>query len=397
MKQIALITDQFPPEYGAGKNRIIGLSSNLAGLGYHVHILTIPPLRYDNDILPPELADNDRISVYRKGNLKASRREAIYRPLRIIKRYLSHYILPDKNIDWFLSAYKPYEQYIIQHGIRTIMTSSPSFSAVLLGLKLRRRIDSISWIMDLRDPWYDNEITGFSRFNSAMIRNMEETAFEYADDITVVTMNMKKLYETKYPGKKIHLIRNGMSSIKSSILKTDNDRETVSITYTGILYPQRQKLLLKFIRAIADFNRDNEISIDFHFAGEMNKNTDSQIREILQNHYIHHGMLSRHRAMELSGKSDYLLLLCGNRYTIPSKLYDYMSMKKPVIALMSIDNSEINNIIKNYNSGICLQNKAGFKLQEIMKILQGSKPDLHYLKQFRYTEITGKLTEILDG
>lgn len=38
MKQLAVITDQFPPEYGAGKNRIIGLSSNLAAMGYHVHI-----------------------------------------------------------------------------------------------------------------------------------------------------------------------------------------------------------------------------------------------------------------------------------------------------------------------------------------------------------------------
>ncbi|MFO8061363.1 MAG: glycosyltransferase [bacterium] len=397
MRQIALITDQFPPEFGAGKNRIIGLSSNLAAMGYNIHILTIPPLRYDSDSGEKEVINNDRIHIYRKGNLNASRQEAIYRPLRIIKRYLSRYILPDKNTDWFLSAYKPYEQYIRHHGIRTVITSSPSFSAVLLGLKLRRRLGAIKWIMDLRDPWYDNEIIGFSRFNSAMIRNLEQTAFAFADDITVVTGNMKKLYGTKYPGMRIHLIRNGMSTLNSNTKIKDNDNETVNITYTGILYPQRQKLLLKFIRAIADFNEDSKRDIDFHFAGEMNKNTDRQIREILQNHYINHGMLSRQGAVALSGMSDYLLLLCGNRYTIPSKLYDYMSMGKPVIALMSIDNSEIHNIIKKYNSGICLQNDADFNLQGIMKSLQGSEPDLNYLKQFRYSKITEKLTEVLDG
>ena len=61
--------------------------------------------------------------------------------------------IPDPKVYWIKPSIKRLIKKIQEEDIKYIITTGPPHSMHLIGLGLKKRLPSLKWIADFRDPW----------------------------------------------------------------------------------------------------------------------------------------------------------------------------------------------------------------------------------------------------
>jgi glycosyltransferase involved in cell wall biosynthesis len=217
LEKVLFISYQFPPKGGPGVHRSINLVKHLPDYGYLPIVLT-----------------TDRESLIKgKYNIDDSLIESIpidtkiirtpsYEPNKLVEFFMKikiyrviwaifYPLLWEWSVIWAIKNYRTAKKIIEDNEIKLVYTSSGPFSSMLLGWRLKKKLDII-WVADLRDPFSDAYAWQFpTKFHWYLMRKFERILFSKPDKLVVNTDEVKKLYiKRRYLDEKnIQVINNG--------------------------------------------------------------------------------------------------------------------------------------------------------------------------------------------
>jgi glycosyltransferase involved in cell wall biosynthesis len=219
----------------------------------------------------------------------------------------------------------------------------------LLGYYIQRRF-KLPWIADFRDPW----ITGANlkpqgRFLLHWQSGWERKVIAHADIVIANAPRAAERLRQAFPPHqhKIQTILNGFDPENFDIVPGRHSTNgTLHILHTGEMYCGRDpKPFLDVMQDIhCNGNGDeNSPPIRVHFLGRSEMGCH-QFRTEIERRGLNHlieisGQVPYNQATQAMTRSDILLLFDtpGRRAGVPAKLYEYIGVGRPVLALAERD------------------------------------------------------------
>lgn len=282
-KRILIVSYHFYPDAAVGARRMSELARHLCRDGWQVVVITAK-LKHDAEAkvdpaLALDLPGLHRIEIpqppkvlpvllrwikhlrNKKGGPKPSPAPQVdadgiqvqeTRLQRLKRLFHSLEQLVDQRKLWAAMAAVRASALAARQPFDAVISSGPPMSAHLAVLLARPLLRS-HWIIDLRDPWCDQN-HGYSELHSSVShrinRVLERRALTAADAISVTSPGYAALLRNTYLGKRadIHLVLNGFDFDLESSLPPQGRLE---LLYAGTLYYNRNPIPL--LNAISRF------------------------------------------------------------------------------------------------------------------------------------------------
>jgi glycosyltransferase involved in cell wall biosynthesis len=371
MKKVLIITYYWPPSGGAGVQRWLKFVKYLPQFGIEPVVLTVDPEQAAYPVIDASLEKDvaENVRVYRTpctdyfkfyrlfsgkkelptGGISSDGKSSLKQKIMGFVR--GNLLLPDPRRGWNSYAYQKAVELIREHGIDTVVTTSPPHSTQLIGLKLKKNL-GIRWIADLRDPWTD--IYYYNQFYHTAIAKAIDKAYERkvvenADTLITVSADLARIYAGKSITEvqnKIHVIPNGFDeSDFPSEIYTQEDEPVIA--YTGTLSDEYD--LSGFIRAM----QDSASGLGLRFVGKVSPGQQQLLSNLsVKTEYIAH--VPHQASIQHLMKARILLLVIpkvsNNRGILTGKFFEYLASGKPILAIGPTD-GDLAVLIKTTSCG----------------------------------------------
>ena len=364
MKLLALAY-YYPPGADSGTHRSLSLLNRMAAWGDEITVVTAREADYSvGTPVDPQLAArvDPRIRVVRvpvrrplysllrvraalrRRDAKIAVRCGEGRPglpgLASLKDALSGMLTyPDEHVGWIPGALRGAAAAIRSGSADRVYSSGGPWSSHLVAALLKQRF-RMPMVLDFRDPWASNpdrrERSGIARI---LDLRLESLCIRLADHVVANTEPLRQDFLHRYPGEppgKFTTITNGFEPTTSDTRRGRSHRFT--IVHAGNIYPPRDPSAL--LCAAREAIRQGEIGAEellIRFVGEFPGSVG--LAPLLQSAELRSAVEIMPRvphttALELQRDADLLVLLQNALpLQVPRKLFEYMSMRKPVLAI----------------------------------------------------------------
>jgi hypothetical protein len=322
----------------------------------------------------------------------------------------------NERLEWVPHAVRAACQIADREPIAAVISTSPPLATHLAALFLKARY-RLRWIADFRDPLSGNPGRA-CRWARPYDLWLERAIFRSADALVAVTDTVRDEWQTRYPRwrEKMHLIWNGFDPEETVRPLPIPPRAQRVLAHVGVLYRQRHpyKLMEALGRLMCAGCADRLDPAKFRltFLGPI------QERERFESHAATQSLLRR-GSLEIRGElvprveanhamatADFLLLidivnLDGSSYTVPAKIYDYILMGRPILALTG-RNSPVERIL--FESGVpyvCVyHNDCGQAMEEkLLRLADMSSepvtPSAWFLENFDGERQTARFADLV--
>lgn len=446
MKNILIISYYYPPINTAGVYRIMGFSKHLCAHGWKPTVVSVKNpygVDFDSALLSkiPEY-----VTVYRThsfeyrrlvksitskaagnqqsdtgGNCSNDSSCTIHRAGRLsvvkwilskINKLLTEYVLiPDTKIGWVPTAFVRSCFICMTRKIDVICTSSKPHSSHLVGLLLKK-LTGKKWIIDFRDPWTEGVYLEAGTPRTRIQERMHGYILRVADAVIANTKGNRGLLLAKYPsidGEKVSVINNGFDREDSENCDCNysvDPTKPLKIGYVGEIYPGMADTLLLALKEMKEEDPEITEKLRIQVVGlvaqdQMLLMERYNLLEVIQ----HVGFVSYQDSIGYLFESDVLLLLLSyefHRGCVPSKLYNYIMVKKPILAIAP--RGDASEIIEQTNTGICVD---PMDIQGIRNAINDFsirhrdgglriEPNFDRIDQYDRVVLTRKLVDICD-
>jgi glycosyltransferase involved in cell wall biosynthesis len=393
--KIIYITQHFPPEVGAAQGRAFDMSNNLAKLGHDVQVITAFP-NHETNFHLFKREKKEMVKVLRTFRIKDTKKSAIRRLL-----------------NYFSFTFSSFLGGLFIRKADIVYATSPQLFQGISGFLLSR-IHGAKFVFEVRDLWVDfAEILGQFKNKKllSLAKKLERFLFQKADLIVVVTNGYKeKLLSLGIPENKIIVIPNGVnpSTIPSSnetfnVKKHYNIENKFLVLYAGNIGAAQG---LETIINAAIKLKDNP-HFAFMFVGDGVEKV--HLKDLANKHNLTNvifvDQLPKQQLVAYYKAADIGIVSLKNHplfsITIPSKIFDYLSMSTPI--LLGVD-GEAREIVEQLNGGYFFtpENTESFiqslfKAQENPEKLNEMRTNMkdRLLLRFNRETLAKKLSEAL--
>lgn len=369
---VLFVTGVYPPVNTAGSFRLLRFTSWMRRAGWQVGVLTIEPgggepldhslverlpagvevkatrayyplrrlARLKNAITgrknetgatPPAPATNPKPAAAPRASLRSS--------------VIDLFSVPDQDAGWWPIATWVGVRMARANQIKAIVSSGPPHTSHLIALSIKTATGR-PWIADLRDPWARSSWAGRGALASRLNQLVERLCVRRADRIVLNTPRLLADFRSFYPDlvpAKFCCVTNGFDEELLSMARPPRDRtaadvKRIRITHAGNLYGKRDPFPL--LEALRDLVQSGDVSAEnlevvligssdekLQLPERLNRMGLSEIVRLQSK--VPHG-----QALETSAESDVLLLIQQDApLQTPSKLFEYMALRRPVLAL----------------------------------------------------------------
>ncbi len=368
--RVVLIAYHFPPDPAVGSLRAAKVARAFRDAGHRVDVVTArlpgetgarltedPALVVHPVALLPTPRDvfarlKARLPTPRRGRQGAdgAGRVGWVPPTQVAgwKRLLFSLLwLPDDRQGFILPAWRK-ARGLVRGGARLVYSTAPPYSPHLVGLALRS-VKGVRWVMELRDPWADNDWKPWwvrTRATDALDARLERLCLGRADLVVTVSEGIRRSLAARLPardGSRLLVVLNGIEHLASSV-RSGRRPGPIRITYAGTFYYRRDPR--PFLRGLAAACRKHrmgpeQVRVDFIGACR-SVGTVSVEREIdmlgLTDVVRIQDWLPHAAAKAVIEESDVLLLLAQQQPDqVPNKLYEYLETRRPILAFADAD------------------------------------------------------------
>jgi glycosyltransferase involved in cell wall biosynthesis len=408
-QNILLIAYHFPPQAGSsGILRTLKFVRYLPDHGWHPTVLSVATRIYDhiNTNLIPQIPDN--VHVLRPFCLDTSK------DLSVGGHYPGWLALPDRWISWMLSGVPAGLSAIRRERISVLFSTYPIVTAVIIGLVLKK-ITKLPWVVDFRDSMTEPEYPRDKR-TRRVCQWVERKAVAAADRIIFTAPSARKMYLERYSQLREEnciVIRNGydeddFKDLDCSGTKASPNRP-LRLLHLGLLYPEERDPHV-FFSVLSDLKKrgiisSSSVTIDLRASGSENYYTqmikDKNIDDIV--HLL--PALPYHDALKDAINSDALMIFQDKScdHQIPAKLYEYLRIQKPILALTSYS-GDTAQLLKS-SQGAWIMDLKNYEdiisnLPVFLASLESQShpiPTQDFITQFERRNLTVELACCLDG
>ena len=344
-KHIALVTTWFPPQIGVAVNRMLAFVKYLNYDKFDISVIT---LRSNSE---QEQEKMEGAKVYRIKNNSflysiptIAGEPKIIHNLKVLWNVLLNNIKTFEYSVWMESAIDQLETIHSQTKIDVVISSFSPVEAHLAANNFCKKHPEVKWIADMRDEMSRNPHA--SPKIQKHLAKIEYTINKRANAITTVSEpilnDFKKILSSiKY----FEEVRNGFDH---NFPITNNFNEIFTIAYAGTFYGTRKPNT--FFKGLKQFTHKTDSKIRLQFIGT-NKNFDLPYELVSSSEFI--PILDNKEAVERISKADANLLILPSierKGVYTGKIFDYISVMKPVIAVC--DSSDVAaKLIREMNAG----------------------------------------------
>lgn len=382
MKKILFLSYMFPPVGGVGRIRPVKFIKYLPQFGYETRVLTVknPFYSLEDKTLLNEIPAGTKIT---RVDYTEPARWISARWWQSLLSYLIYpwLLFPDSQILWFWSALRAARQIIKTEKIDLILTSSSPISDHFVAYFLSK-MTKIPWVADFRDEWTINPTYKFpTPLHLWLAKIWEKKIINQASQVTMALPKLAEQFKTLTPQKdKFTGINNGFDpeyySQKISIPK----HNYCHFLFAGRYYPLDRADGFK-----AAIKKLNLAHAKVTFLG--------------QDKWVSHP-----ESVKAIRQADILLLILNSSPRpahIPSKFYEYLAARKPILALAP-DKTHVAQLIKRYQIGEVVDpldqegiEKAILSLYQKWEKGQLAVPQVN-IDQYDRKKLTQKLAQTFD-
>jgi glycosyltransferase involved in cell wall biosynthesis len=338
-RRVLLIAYHYPPCVGSsGLLRTLKFSRFLAEFGWRPVVLTLRPAAYpaidmsQMDSIPPE------VPIVRARAFDAKK------SLSFHGFYPDILAIPDRWGNWLFAGVLAGLRAVRKHGIEVIFSTFPISTAILIGLVLHL-LTGKPWVVDFRDSMTEDNYPA-EKWRWRVWRWLERQAVRRAARLLFTAPSTLKMYLARYPelpAAKCVLIPNGYDEedfCGLPIARSSPNKQT-RLVHLGLVYPVERDPK-PFFRALSELHKNAKLDsiklrVEFRASGY-----ESEYAKIIRDEGIESLVhllppLLYREALQESANADGLLLFqaacCDHQ--IPAKLFEYLRLGKPILALTS--------------------------------------------------------------
>ena len=358
-KKILIVTHQFLPQVSPRTTRWSLLIDELINKGNEVTVLsgTDPEnIEKNYKILyfgNKQFSSNiNKIRQNSQDSSNNSIKKISYSILKKIYRFLfKTFSWPDYAMFWAFTIYKNRKR--IENDFDIIISVSLPFTSHLCAHILKKRINA-QWYMDIGDPF---TLKTYSPENNKIIYSylnkfFERKFYKNASKIIFTHNEVAELHKKKFNidsskiviGYPIALLNNDI--IKSSL--SFNYKDTpLKIGYFGAFTKsvrEPNNYIINIANSLGDKTKHE------WYINEESKKYFSSINDITFHQFLE--ILPRKLALEVMVNKIHILLSIGNfnKYQMPSKVIEYLSLGKPVLHYAEIIDDPLYNFEKLFDN-----------------------------------------------
>jgi glycosyltransferase involved in cell wall biosynthesis len=423
--KVLIITYYWPPSGGSGVQRWLKFVKYLPSFGITPYVFTPENPSFDvrdESLLKDVPAEAEvihfpiwepyklgqRISA-KPGTSNTHSRDTGNSFLKNVTTWLrGNLLFPDPRIFWVKPSVQFLEGFLKDNDIKTVITTGPPHSVHMIGFRLKKKIPTLKWIADFRDPWSEWGILSSFKLTAwarKIHRRMERQVLTTADKVITITPFYVKQLE-RLSGRKVDLITNGFDEVDFAHISVRVTKKFM-IRHIGLVNPSCDpKPFMKAMRDLALGDSDFANHVEINFTGNIN--------EEFKQFVLADGILARITTFshsvphsELIGlyenSSALLLVLTGYKDGegfLPGKLFEYLATGIPIIAVGPVP-SDANELLRELNSGEMIESGNSEMIkQRVLTLYQDWKSGPAHKNndlatQYSRKELTFKLVELL--
>lgn len=344
-KRIALITTWFPPQNGVAVNRMSAFAKYLSNV-YDVDVYT---LGKENKIkkedfgtvyycFNPSILDrikhkstDSKLKHHTKTVLNIVSIKLNLSALNVWKKQVTKLLKENhkkKNYDILISSFSPVEPHDIAFSIKS-------------------EFNNLIWVADMRDEMSSNP---FMLGSTKKKMRKKELRYEpFINAITTVSQPILEDFKTLFPNLKFfEEIRNGFDH---DIIPVNGFNKEFTLVYAGTFYGKRKPDV--FFQVLKDLIQHRKIDkhLKIKFIGSNhNFNIPVELNQFVE--FV--PSVSYHESIEFIKNADCNLLFnppLGTKGQFSGKIFDYISVEKPILAMVDKDDVAA-ELIREHNAGI---------------------------------------------
>lgn len=398
MKRVLVLTYHFPPEGGPAVQRVLKFVKYLPSFGYEPVVLTsLHPLGVKDHDLFKEIPIS--VPVHRVIDFGA------WIPYEVRKRIFRNF-LPDRHITWKKLAISKALRIIQDKKIDLLFSSSPPHSVQVIAKEIATR-SGLPWVADLRDEW-----TRGPQFQlTPEVFLLEKRILQSCQALTTVTQSAQKNFleitEQKNP---VYFLPNGYDpeDIVNILHSPKNNTQKLNIMYCGRFSKTHSPQA--FWGALQEIVSKERLWKHFLrvqiVGGTNNAKSVASFPELRS--FVECIPYQPHRkALKWMQQADVLLLLSTGPQgseIITGKVYEYMALEKPILAVISSP-GELSQMLSNYgNAYISILSQENPPVNTVKKLLHAwkegklEKPvQREWVQQFDRKRQAKELAKIFDN
>ena len=372
-KRILIYTNHYFPE----QFKINDVVDWLKGDDFKIRVVTGTP-NYPGGTIYSGYGIFSKKSVETKDNLTINRLPLIPRgtgsKLFILINYLSYFISTLAFTFYLIFFKKKYDVVLVHH-------TSPFFISIApIIYKIFRSSKNILWDLDI----WPQTLEGMNIIkNKTLINSLEyivKKIYKFYDEVLITSRSLQNIINSRVDENKIHFFPNWADQeIESQKVLNDIDIE-IDHDFLNIMYMGNVGEAQDFDSVVKSLQTLKNIKIRLYIIGD--GRYKSKFKQLVNIHnlssiiiFVDHQNLSNVYSYAI--QSDFLFLSLKNEeifeYTLPAKLQMYMSIGKPILAMIS---GEANNLINNSNVGIAVESGDYIKLADEINNICNNKYDL---------------------
>ena len=324
--RILVISHYFEPDITAAAYRITETCELLRSSGHDVKVVTPYPhknsrLTTDKLFYKKDWVTRVPIKKYREGG---------------IADYLLHYL------SFFFSGFLAALYVSLKWRPTIVWSTAPPLFTGLLGVVVAFLVRAKN-VLDIRDVWPDSAVAAGQIKQDGIPyrlgRMLESFIYSRAVAITCVSDMMSAYIQSRSPRTPVTTVYNG---IKQSFISTDSEQLCIEkrIVYAGNLgRVQGLMSLLSAFSILVESGYDRGRNLILVGDGVIKKELQQRISELnLKNRVQLIDPIPKAELMSFISKSEILYIGLKTHsaleLTIPSKLFDYLSVGRPILAVI---------------------------------------------------------------
>jgi glycosyltransferase involved in cell wall biosynthesis len=334
MRKLLIIAYAFPPFPAPGSARAWRLYKYLPEFGYETHVITasLPdkPMPRVTYVPPPTRSLTEMV--------------------------LRKYVFPaDEDVLWAPRAIRAAEQLIMNTQFDAVLSTFPYINVHGVAYRLKKRF-GLPWIADYRDPLVGNPFRATRGLPGFVDRFLDRRFFKTADLLVAVTDCGKDSWVQRNPkvATKTAVIWNGFDPEEPIAPKLIAAGSYRVVAHIGNFYEGRSPVmpLASVLRLIRRGTLD-PARFRFRFIGRLDPAIWAAHEEVFRQ-LTNLGCLQwlatvpRADALAAMTESDALMLADNNAsgigYTVPAKLFEYIRVGRPILAL-TVNDSPVQRIL----------------------------------------------------